>query len=390
MPDGGRAAGSSLSPDGAPRPLLDADDGQGDPVVADPARRRRRRRSPRLLGVPVLARRRCSASSSTPAPIGLAMPSDPAPTPAEVDPFTVSEPWRRFVQGAQRSRRRFLDTVRNTSPVRSTTGCRTIAARLDAGLQQGWQVARRGHEIDAAVKALDPTRLRSQLGTLQAPGREPRRRANLDRRHRVGRVAAGHRRPPQGAVGIDRRPAAPQRGPPRRAVRPGRRGQRREQRHRRVRPRRRRPRARARGACARRCRSCRADVTAKRIGAVARRRRPDRRRPRRARGRPRRRRRRAAGPSDRDDDRRRRRPPPSWCAPPSWPPCAGPCRPSYPELAVRVAARRHDARRARPRSRATPAPAVGHDRSRSRRWSTRCAPQRPDRLHHRAARRRRS
>jgi len=105
------------------------------------------------------------------ASIGLAMPSDPAPRPAEVDPFTVSEPWRRSVQNAQRARRRFQDTVHNTKPGPLHDRLQAIATRLDAGLQQGWQVARRGHEIDAAVKALDPTRLRSQLGTLQAQAR---------------------------------------------------------------------------------------------------------------------------------------------------------------------------------------------------------------------------
>ena len=99
--------------------------------------------------------------------IGLALPNDPVPSPAQVDPFTVSEPWRRFVQNAQRARRRFQDTVHNTRPGPLHDRLQAIAARLDAGLQQGWQIAKRGHEIDAAVKALDPTRLRSQLGTLQ-------------------------------------------------------------------------------------------------------------------------------------------------------------------------------------------------------------------------------
>jgi hypothetical protein len=98
--------------------------------------------------------------------IALAMPSDPRPAP--VDPFTLSEPWRRFAQNAQRARRRFQTTVSDTAPGPLRDRLQSIADRLDAGLQQGWVVAKRGHEIDGAVKALDPTRLRSQLGTLQA------------------------------------------------------------------------------------------------------------------------------------------------------------------------------------------------------------------------------
>jgi hypothetical protein len=46
----------------------------------------------------------------------------------------------------------------------------SIADRLDGGLREGWEIAKRGHEIDAAVKSLNPTRLRSRLGTLQSQG----------------------------------------------------------------------------------------------------------------------------------------------------------------------------------------------------------------------------
>ena len=42
-----------------------------------------------------------------------------------------------------------------------------IADRLDAGLREGWEVAKRGDQIDAAVRQLDPTRLRSRLDTLR-------------------------------------------------------------------------------------------------------------------------------------------------------------------------------------------------------------------------------
>jgi hypothetical protein len=114
-----------------------------------------------LLGVVVYA-----------AAVGVAMPK--STRPAEVDPFTLSEPWRRFVQNGQRSRRQFRATVASTPPGPLHDRLADIAARLDAGLQDGWLVAKRGDEIDAAVRGLDPTRLRAQLTTLQAQaGAEP-------------------------------------------------------------------------------------------------------------------------------------------------------------------------------------------------------------------------
>ena len=45
-----------------------------------------------------------------------AMPRDPS-TPSTIDPFALSEPWRRFVQSAQRSR-----TPSTTRCARPTTG----------------------------------------------------------------------------------------------------------------------------------------------------------------------------------------------------------------------------------------------------------------------------
>ena len=95
----------------------------------------------------------------------LAMPR--AATAPTIDPFTVGEPWRQMVQAAQRSRRRFVETVGATREGPLHDRLRDIATRLDAGLAEGWAVARRGHEIDASIRHLDPTALRSKLVTLQ-------------------------------------------------------------------------------------------------------------------------------------------------------------------------------------------------------------------------------
>lgn len=86
---------------------------------------------------------------------------------ASIDPFTVSEPWRQFVQGAQRSRRQLTDTVRRVPAGPLHDRLQEIVRRLDDGIEESWSIARRGDQIDDIVRGLDPTRLRSNLATRQ-------------------------------------------------------------------------------------------------------------------------------------------------------------------------------------------------------------------------------
>lgn len=119
-----------------------------------------------LLGVPVVAA----------VALGLvvyggtvvaAMPKGKARVAAP-DPFSISEPWRQFVQAALRSRRQLTDTVRTVRPGPLRDRLEGIAKRLEEGLEESYEIATRGDEIDAMVASLDPTRLRSRLDTLRA------------------------------------------------------------------------------------------------------------------------------------------------------------------------------------------------------------------------------
>lgn len=97
--------------------------------------------------------------------VGAAMPkSDKRPS---IDPFTLQEPWRRFVQQAQQSASRLHETidVARDGPLKERM--QAIGSKVDHGLDETWRIARRGHEIDAAVHRLDPTSLRSRLETLR-------------------------------------------------------------------------------------------------------------------------------------------------------------------------------------------------------------------------------
>jgi len=85
-----------------------------------------------------------------------------------IDPFTLSEPWRRLIQQAQGSGRRMREAVSGVAEGPLRRQLDLIADQLDHGLEEAWQVARRGDEIDDMVRNLDPTRLRSKLQTLHA------------------------------------------------------------------------------------------------------------------------------------------------------------------------------------------------------------------------------
>lgn len=99
------------------------------------------------------------------ASVAAAASRPPARTP--IDPFTLGEPWRQLVRRAQAADRELRDTVRRTSdgPLRDTLS--DIADRVTSGVDEAWAVARRGDEIDDAVRRLDPTGLRSRLAAAE-------------------------------------------------------------------------------------------------------------------------------------------------------------------------------------------------------------------------------
>lgn len=91
-----------------------------------------------------------------------AVPGNDDSTP-RIDPFTVGEPWRRFVIDAQASRRRFDEAIRtmDKGPVRDRLT--EISARLDDGLAETWRVARRGHNLTAARMGIDLRAISAEL-----------------------------------------------------------------------------------------------------------------------------------------------------------------------------------------------------------------------------------
>jgi len=114
-----------------------------------------------LLGLPIVAAIGVGAAAYA-VSVMIAMPRA---TTVAIDPFVLGEPWRRLMQDAQGASRKLHTTVASTTegPLRSTL--QAIADQLEHGLAEAWAVARRGDEIDDAVRRLDPTALRSKLAT---------------------------------------------------------------------------------------------------------------------------------------------------------------------------------------------------------------------------------
>ncbi len=84
-----------------------------------------------------------------------------------IDPFTLSEPWRRHVSAAQSATRRFRATVRAARRGPLHDRLQQLSAQLDHGLEECWRIAQRGDEIDAALARLRSSETRRRLAELE-------------------------------------------------------------------------------------------------------------------------------------------------------------------------------------------------------------------------------
>jgi hypothetical protein len=80
-----------------------------------------------------------------------------------IDPFTLQEPWRGFVQDAISSRARFHEAVHRTrsGPLKDTLS--EIADRVDTGVNECWLIANRGHSLVQTRLRIDTTSIDQDL-----------------------------------------------------------------------------------------------------------------------------------------------------------------------------------------------------------------------------------
>lgn len=86
-----------------------------------------------------------------------------APRRERIDPFTVQEPWRRFVQNALQARNRFAEAVTRVQPGPLRDRLDEIGDRMQTGVEECWQVARRGQALARARRGIDLADVERQL-----------------------------------------------------------------------------------------------------------------------------------------------------------------------------------------------------------------------------------
>ncbi|MEO7371230.1 MAG: hypothetical protein ABIZ69_10215 [Ilumatobacteraceae bacterium] len=102
-----------------------------------------------------------------------------------IDPFVLSEPWRRSVSAAQSAQRRYGEIVAATpaGPLRSNM--ESITRQVQRGVEECWLIAKRGDELDAALNRLDTVSLRTRLEQSTDDATRTSLQAQLDSAQRI-------------------------------------------------------------------------------------------------------------------------------------------------------------------------------------------------------------
>ena len=93
--------------------------------------------------------------------VAFAVPRKP-PT-GKIDPFQVSEPWRRFVQDAQRAQEKFQGVVRRARSGPIQERLEAIGRRIGDGVAECWRIACQGDQLDAAIRSLNEQEIYQEL-----------------------------------------------------------------------------------------------------------------------------------------------------------------------------------------------------------------------------------
>ena len=96
-----------------------------------------------------------------------AVPRDPK-RGDRIEPFTLADPWRSYVIGAQESKQRFDRIVHDMAAGPLKDRLAGLASRLDDGVAESWRIARRANDIAGALAGLDTVSVTAELAQLRA------------------------------------------------------------------------------------------------------------------------------------------------------------------------------------------------------------------------------
>lgn len=97
--------------------------------------------------------------------VGAAVPRG---NPGErIDPFTLRDPWRRYVSGAVQARRKFDEAVRSAKAGPLRDRLLEIGERLEDAVQECWRIARQGQALTDARAQVDTKQAQAELDELQ-------------------------------------------------------------------------------------------------------------------------------------------------------------------------------------------------------------------------------
>ena len=90
--------------------------------------------------------------------------------PATPQPHELSEPWRGYAQSAQDAKRRFDQIAASVVAGPLQQRLTALSSRLDEGVDESWRIAKRGHEIVAALGQIDTAGAAAELAEMEAAG----------------------------------------------------------------------------------------------------------------------------------------------------------------------------------------------------------------------------
>lgn len=102
-----------------------------------------------------------------------------------IDPFTLGERWRRHVAAAQSTERRFNEIARATAPGPLRDRLGEIGRQVQQAVHECFAIARRGHELDDALRRFNTSSLTAQLESATDEGARSSLTAQLESAGRI-------------------------------------------------------------------------------------------------------------------------------------------------------------------------------------------------------------